>query len=80
MSNLNAATDPPSFVSFSQAITPATSGNYRLRFHGNNPVRYLYVDNVSLAVTAVPEVSTLAMMLAGLGAVAWVAPRRRQRR
>jgi hypothetical protein len=37
----------------------------------------LAIDNVSLSVTAVPEPSTYAMLLAGLGAVGFMARRRR---
>jgi len=35
------------------------------------------VDNLTLAVTPVPEPETYALMLGGLGALAWVARRRR---
>lgn len=36
----------------------------------------LAIDNVQLTVTAVPEAETYAMLLAGLGAIGWVARRR----
>lgn len=38
----------------------------------------LAIDNVRLSVTAVPEPSTYAMLLAGLGAVGFIARRRRR--
>ncbi|KQW51669.1 MULTISPECIES: PEP-CTERM sorting domain-containing protein [unclassified Roseateles] len=38
----------------------------------------LAIDNLSLSVTAVPEPSTYAMLLAGLGAVGFIARRRRR--
>ena len=36
------------------------------------------IDNVSLSIAAVPEPSTYALMLAGLGFVSFVANRRRK--
>lgn len=51
-----------------------------IRWSDNNDANNdhgLAIDNVSLSVTAVPEPSTYAMLLAGLGAVGFMARRRR---
>ena len=53
-----------------------TAGNYILTLTGTNSVGIgSYAGN--LAVTAVPEPETLALMLAGIGAVGFIARRRK---
>lgn len=59
------------FVEFSQGLGPIEPQNGL--FAGK-----VYIDDISLAVTAVPEPETYAMMLAGLVAVGAIARRRRQ--
>ncbi|MDP4299910.1 PEP-CTERM sorting domain-containing protein [Leptothrix discophora] len=49
-------------------------GDYRVRFATTSELR---VDGVSVSVTAVPEPETYAMMLAGLGAIGFMARRRK---
>ena len=65
------------FTTSTLTFTPTTTGSYLLWFGepgtgGNN--EGLLLDNVS--VTAVPEPSTYALMLAGIGAVGFLARRR----
>lgn len=56
----------------------ASAGDVRVAFSRGNPNRSFSVDNVSLVATApVPEPETYAMMLAGLGAVGFMARRRK---
>jgi hypothetical protein len=60
------------FVEFSQAIGPIDLGN---------PAGKVLIDDLNLAVvsvTAVPEPSTYAMLLAGLGVVGAIVKRRRR--
>lgn len=56
------------------SFTATSTGNTTLRFLGVNN-RNTHLDNVS--ITAVPEPETYAMMLAGLGAVGFMARRRK---
>ena len=60
------------FVEFSQGIGPIDAGN---------PAGKVLIDDINLAVvsvTPVPEPSTYAMFLAGLGVVGFMVKRRRQ--
>ena len=60
------------FVEFSQGIGPIDSGN---------PAGKVLIDDINLAVvsvTAVPEPTTYAMLLAGLGVVGAIVKRRRR--
>jgi len=58
----------------------ASSGDVRVTFAGGNSTRSYSIDNVVLTATApVPEPETYAMMLAGLGAVGFMARRREAR-
>ena len=61
------------------AFTPGSSGNYSLSFAnagGDNLGAIL--DDVVVSTPAIPEPETYALMLAGLGAVGFVARRRRK--
>lgn len=51
-----------------------TGANVALQFKGTSGVQYIGLDNV--VVTAVPEPGALALMLAGIGVVGFVARRR----
>ncbi len=57
------------FIEFSQGIGPIEPGL---------PAGAVYIDDLNLAVTAVPEPESYAMMLAGLAAVGAVVRRRRR--
>ncbi len=71
-----------------QSFTPATAAGTFLGFLSDGPLtsvtlkitttgqRWASADNIELAA-AVPEPSGYALMLAGLGAIAWVARRRK---
>lgn len=69
-------TNPPAFgyTGYSFDAT-ASSSSTLLQFSGRNDPAYFYLDNISVqSVTgAVPEPSTWAMMLFGLGAIGFVA-------
>jgi PEP-CTERM motif len=61
-----------SWTEFNYSIS--TPGNYKLWF-GTTAAAGALIDNVS--ITAVPEPETYAMMLAGLGAIGFMARRRK---
>ncbi len=69
---------PPSAVtSASLTFTAVTSGVQTVTFGSiGNTAAGPVLDNVSLTVSAVPEPETYALLLAGLGAVGFVARRR----
>lgn len=56
------------FIEFSQGIGPIDSGN---------PAGKVLIDDLNLAVTAVPEPESYALLLAGLGVIAHQIRRRR---
>jgi hypothetical protein len=70
-----ASADP--FSSHSLSFSPVTAGSYSFGYQnlGGHTIGIL-LDNV--AVTAVPEPETYAMVFAGLGLVGWMAGRRKQ--
>lgn len=71
------------FTTHELAFTAATAGTLHVvfdsfaAFGSNGETRGGVLDNVVLTITAVPEPSTWALMVAGLGAVAALARRRR---
>jgi len=69
-------TPPASVTTASLTVTALTSGLQTVSFAGGHSNQGPVLDNVSLVVTAVPEPETYAMLLAGLGAVGFVARRR----
>jgi hypothetical protein len=64
------------WTSFSMTFT-ASSATTTIGLTGNQGPNYIGLDNV--AVVAVPEPETYAMMLAGLGLMGFIARRRKQR-
>lgn len=66
------------FTTSTLLFTPTTTGSYLLSFSepGASNNEGLLLDNVS--VTAVPEPSTYALMLAGIGAIGFLSRRRRR--
>jgi hypothetical protein len=56
------------FIEFSQGIGPIDAGN---------PAGKVLIDDLNLAVAAVPEPGSVALMLAGLGAMGFMVRRRR---
>jgi hypothetical protein len=63
---------------FNATLYNLGAGTYTLSF-ARGPGRFnsLKLDDIAVTVTPVPEPNTYALMLGGLGAVAWVARRRR---
>jgi len=66
--------------SYGPAVFGGFTGLRSLTFSGlgGNNARYVGVDNIAITITPVPEPTTLAMLLAGLGLLG-AAARRRQR-
>ncbi len=75
----NTVGNPSPWSSFSSTLALA-AGTYQLRFAETDNQSFFQegVDNVSVTTAAVPEPGSMALMLAGLGAVATIA-RRKQR-
>lgn len=65
-------------ASYGPAAFAGFTGLQSIRVSGVDGSRAVYVglDNINIAITAVPEPETLAMLLAGLGLVGWTARRR----
>ena len=74
-------TTTPTWQTFSQTVS-ALGSSTLLRFESVGPTSASsygsYLDNVSVSVSAVPEPQTWAMMLLGLGLMAFIARRKRQ--
>ena len=72
----NLGTDAAEF--YSLAPVNLLAGNYSLVVKGlNSPAQASYAGTLATAVIAVPEPETYALLLAGLGAVGFVARRRK---
>jgi hypothetical protein len=80
LTNASGGTNPDAWSSYSQTFDfGSTSSTKRLTFYAtsNSDSLGASLDNVS--VTAVPEVETYAMMLAGLGLMGTIVRRRKSR-
>ena len=72
----NLGTDANEFYALSQTLL--APGSYKLVISGlNSPTQASYSGNLAVSVAAVPEPETYALMLAGLGAMGFVARRRK---
>ncbi|MDZ7856412.1 PEP-CTERM sorting domain-containing protein [Sphaerotilus sp.] len=77
-SSLNAVTDwGPTMTNTSYTFQGLAGESYHLYFSGKG-LNGMVVDNVSIMAAPVPEPESYAMMLAGLGALGFMARRRKQ--
>ncbi|MEN9867463.1 MAG: hypothetical protein RL748_3053 [Pseudomonadota bacterium] len=67
----------PTWTHFTFTDLSASSALTELKFGSRNDPSFTRLDNVSVVAQAVPEPETYAMMLAGLGALALIAKRRK---
>lgn len=80
-SGANLLDDPDSaagsFYHYTGTFSGLTAGAYGVKVFGNDGLKKIAVTNFAANVSAVPEPETYAMMLAGLGAVGFMARRRK---